>query len=217
MVAQGVFATGNLSSYCTMGEVLGVLSGYDLGAFGSAEALEERIKALLPISRSMVEKAAGRDFLWHGDEVVEVDGSGSNRLPLTEAGVWPPVVVREVRISGRLLGAEEWRAYSEMCMVRLTERARQQSFPKGVGNVRLLLDWGCEETPAEVRLAQAKLAAAELLAEVGGEGGAVQETRIGDYSVRYAEGGRFAAAVKGLCEAAAATLERYRTVRMGAV
>ena len=70
-----------MTSDCTMREVLVVLSGYDLGAFGSAEALEERIKALLPISRSMVEKAAGRDFLWHGDEVVEVDGSGSNRLP----------------------------------------------------------------------------------------------------------------------------------------
>jgi hypothetical protein len=217
MVAQGVFATGNLRSYCTVGEVLGVLSGYDLGPFGSAEALAERIKALLPISRSMVDKAAGRDFLWHDDEVVEVDGSGSKRLHLADAGVWSPVTVREVRIAGRLLGAEEWKAYPEMCMVRLTERARQQSFPNGVGNVSLLVNWGCEETPAEVKLAQAKLAAAELLAEIGGEGGAVQETRIGDYSVRYAEGGRFAAAVKGLCEAAAATLERYRMVRMGAV
>lgn len=217
MVAQGVFATGSLRSYCTVGEVLGVLSGYDLSTFGSAEALEERIKELLPIGRSLVDKTAGRDFLWHGAETVEVDGSGSDRLYLAEAGVWSPLTVHEVRIAGRLLGAEEWKCYPQMCMLRLTERARHSLFPIGVGNVSLLVDFGCEETPAEVKLAQAKLAAAELLAEIGGEGGAVQETRIGDYSVRYAEGGRFAAAVKGLCEAAAATLERYRTVRIGAV
>lgn len=217
MVAQGVFATGNLRSYCTVGEVLGVLAGYDLSPFGEAEALEKRIRELLPTSRSMADACAGRDFAWHGEDSVTLDGSGGDRLMLDEAGVAPPALVREVQVGGMLVDAAHWRAYEQMGMVRLTEGSPLRRFPAGTQNVTLVVDWGCEETPAEVKLAQAKLAAAELLAELGGDGGAVQETRIGDYAVRYAEGGRYAAAVRTLCEAAEAALRRYRSVRMRAV
>lgn len=217
MVAQGVFATGNLQSYCGVGEVLGVLSGYDLGALGEMVAVEDRIRQLLPTSRSMVDKAAGRDFLWHEDETITVDGSGSDRQRLSEGGVWPPVVVHEVRVEGRLLGAEEWRSYADTGAIRLTQNARQRRFPAGVQNVTVWVGYGEQSVPAEIALTQAKLTAAELLAELGGEGGTVQETRIGDYTVRYAEGGRFATGVKALCDAAAATLRRYRTTHVGAV
>lgn len=217
MVAQGVFATGNLRSYCAVGEVLGVLGGYDLSPFADGDLVEQRIRELLPISRSMIETSAGRDFLWHGEATVEMDGSGTDRLLLDEAGVAPPALVREVRIGGMLVNAAYWRAYEDIAIVRLTERSPLRRFPAGTQNVALVVDWGYQETPADVKLAQAKLTAAELLAELGGEGGAVQETRIGDYAVRYAEGGRYAGGVRSLCEAAEAALKRYRPVRMRAV
>ena len=217
MVAQGVFATGNLKTYCSVPEVLGVLAGYDLSPFAETEALEKRIRELLPISRSMAEACAGRDFLWHSEETVLMDGSGTDRLLLDGTGVAPPAQVGEVRVGGMLVDPEYWKAYPDIGIVRLTGDAPLRRFTAGAQNVALVADWGYQEPPADVKLAQAKLTAAELLAELGGEGGAVQETRIGDYTVRYAEGGRYAAGVRTLCEAAETTLKRYRPVRMRAV
>lgn len=217
MVAEGVFTTGLLSTYCTTEAVFALLRGYDLSAFGGEEALEPRVRDLLVISMGMVETAAGRDFLWHADETVLVDGDGTNRVQVLGSGVSAPVMVKQVKVNGREVPGSDWRCYPWVGILRLTPEAGLSAFPKGAQNVELLVDWGYEETPTEVALAQAKLAAAELLAELGGEGGTVRESRIGDYAVRYAEDGRYGSAVKRWCEEAERALRRYRTVRMAAV
>jgi len=217
MAAEGVFTTGNLTSYCTVEDVFKVLRGYDLAAFGGPEALAERVQELLPLARGMVDSGAGRDFRWHPGETVTLDGNGTDRALLSEAGVSLPVAVRAVRVGGGAVAAEACHVYGETGLVRLKPEASPGRFPVGVQNVAVDLDWGFEDTPVEVGMAQAKLAAAELLAELGGEGGAVQETRIGDYAVRYAEEGRYGGAVRRLCEEAAEVVRRYRVVRVAAV
>ncbi|MEN6304619.1 MAG: hypothetical protein ABFD96_17950 [Armatimonadia bacterium] len=217
MVAEGVFATGLVSSYCTSEDVFKVLRGYDLTGFGGEEGLAPRVRELLPITMSMVESCAGRDFRLHAEETVRIDGTGTDRVYVIAAGVPTPATVKGMKVDGQEVSAEGWRAYPATGMVRLTPEARLRTFTAGVQNVELVVDWGWETTPAEVALVQAKLTAAELLAELGGEGGTVAETRIGDYAVRYAEGGKFGGAVQRLCAEADAVLRRYVAVRMAAV
>lgn len=217
MGSQGVFTTGNLTSYCTVDEVLRVLRGYDLTPLGTEEELALRIEELLPLTRGIVEAGAGRDFRWHPDETVTLDGKGNDRLLLTDAGVELPVAVAAVRVDGITVPPAMYGVYPETGLVRLKPHATLRSFPAGVQNVAVDLDWGFEQTPTEVALAQAKLTAAEVLAEAGGEGGAVRETRIGDYTVRYAAEGRYGAAVGRLCAEAEEIVRRYRGVRVAAV
>jgi len=217
MVAEGVFTTGSMTSYCTAGEVMKVLAGYDLSAFGAEAELLTRVRELLPLTKGMVDTCAGRDFGWHGDETVWLDGTGTDCVDLAEASVAPPVVVREVQVDGQTVAATQYRAYAQTGLVRLKPRSAPATFAAGLQNVAVALDWGYEATPADIALAQAKLTAGELLAELGGEGGAVQETRIGDYAVRYAAGGRYAEAVARLCQEAELMIRRYRRVRIVAV
>ena len=148
-----------------------------------------------------------------------VDGNGTDRLQLTEIGVWPPVTVHEVSVGGVELGAAEWAAYPQLGVVRLTRWAGLSAFPRGVQkkNVTLLLSWGYEAVPDAVVLAQAKLAAAEVLGEAGGEAGGVTATRIGDYAVSYGREGRYAGTVGRLCEEAKEALAGFRVLRVRAV
>jgi hypothetical protein len=217
MVAEGVFSTGRISSYCSVEDVFAVLRGYDLAGFGGEAGLADRVWALLPSSRSAVESLAGRDFFHHVGEEVLLDGSGSSQLNLGQGGVQGPVQVQAVEVNDWPLESGEYRVYSEAALVRLSPGARWLRFPRGVQNVRVVLDWGPETPPEEVVLAQAKLAAAELLGELGGEASAVVETRIGDYAVRYDSGGRFSGAISRLLSEARETLRRYRRLAVGTV
>lgn len=217
MVAEGVFATGRMSSYCTVDEVLKVLHGYDLSGYGDTAELAERIEELLPQTAGMIETCAGRDFRLHAGETVRLDGQGTDRVWVTQGPVKRPVQVRGLRVSGATVDAEAYHVYAETGLMRLKPGAGPAAFPVGVQNVEVELDWGFAEPPTEVALAQAKLTAAEVLAEVGGEGGAVQETRIGDYAVRYAAEGRYAAGIERLCAEAQAIARRYRQSGVGVV
>jgi len=217
MVAEGVFSTGRKSSYCTVDDVRKVLGGYDLSAYADVEGLEARIQELLPGTREAVDQYAGRDFFRHEETTVTLDGSGTDRLQLAEAGARPPVSVQAVTVAGQTLGPEEWCAYGSVGTVRLTGKSSLARFPTGAQNVTVALSWGYEAIPEVVIQAQAKITAAELLGEAGGEAGEVTSTRIGDYAVSYGREGRYAGPVARLCEEAREALVAFRVVRMRAV
>lgn len=212
----GVFATGLLSSYCTEEDVLKLLQGYDLRPFTEEELLQ-RAQELLPLAKRMIDSYAGRDFLYHANETVVLDGTGKDRLQLTEAGVWPPLEVHALYIGGELVAPTSYCVYAHTGLIRLRPEGGRLHFPVGVQNIVIEVSWGEPEPPVEIGWAQAKLAAAELLAELGGEGGVVQETRIGDYAVRYAMGGRYASAITRLCSEALELLKPHRFVRMSVI
>lgn len=216
MVAEGVFTTGNLSSYCSVDDVFKVLVSQDLDVWGGRAALEERVRELLSSAQSTIETASGRDFTWHPGDAITIDGNGTDRVMLTMVGVATPMQVKQVTVNGRVLTGTEWRAYPQVGMVRLTGNG-QRLFTAGVQNVTVTVDWGYTEAPAAIALAQAKLVAAELLAELGGEGGTVRETRIGDYTVRYAEGGKYGEYVERLCAEALEGLKRWRKVGIAVI
>lgn len=217
MVAEGVFTTGRTTSYCTVAEVQQLLAGFDLGPRLQDEALADRIGGLLAGTRAAVERHAGRDFARHENDQVAVDGSGTDRLMLGEVGVRSPMTVHAVTVDGVALSEGEWAAYPLLGVVRLREGARLRAFPKGVGNVTVSVSWGHETVPDAVRVAQAKLTAAEILGEAGGEAGGVTATRIGDYAVSYGREGRYAGAVSRLCNEALEALAGFRVMRIRAV
>ncbi len=218
MVASAVFSTGSLTSYCTIQQVQALLVGYDLSRIGNQEAVTERIQQLLSLTRQAVDKAAGRDFLWHADETIILDGSGTDRLSLAPQGVVPIELVQEIQIKGRSVPAADYVVYGEIGEIRLKPSASIGScFPAGQQNITLTLDWGYAQVPADVVMAQAKLTAAQLLSEAAGETATAAMLRVGDYAVRYAPEGQYGAVIQRLMQEAHQALRPYRGLGMAAV
>jgi len=217
MVAEGAFATGPLDSYCTVEDVLALLSAYDVDHWGGQTALSERIYQLLSPTRQAVDTEAARDFFYHEDEEIVVDGSGTRVLCLCEVGVYPPAEIASVSINGMLLDADHWRYYQSANSIKLIPRASVRSFIAGVQNVAIALDWGYEMPPGDIVMAQAKLVAAQLISELSAEAQAVQALSIGDYSVRYSADGRYGADISRLISSAKETIHKYRPMQMASV
>ena len=68
-----------------------------------------------------------------------------------------------------------------MGVFALPERLPEQSYA---------WDWGYEQVPGDVSLAQAKLTAAQLLAEAAGETISAERVALGDWAVTYATADR---------------------------
>jgi len=218
MVAEGVFTTANLVSYCAAEDVLALLQAYDTSEWGTAEELLTEATAALATTRSAIEAAAGRDFFLHADETVMLDGTGTRVLLLAPLGLTPVVAVAEVSVDGRELDGGEWLFYpDEAAIVLAASSSLGRHFPEGSQNVEVTLDWGYEVTPADVASAQAKLAAAELLAKHTGEQGGVEALSLGDYTVRYGADGRFAQTLRRLVAESRETAARYRRIDFCAI
>ncbi len=217
MVAEGVFTTANLVSYCRAEEVLSFLRAWDTSGWGTPEELLADATALLATTRAAIESAAGRDFFLHPDETVRLDGTGTRVLLLAPLGLTPVVAVERVAVGGRALPAGDWLFYADEAAIVLAAGATiGERFPVGRQNVEVTLDWGYEATPPEVVAAQAKLAAAEMLARFTGDQGGVEALSLGDYTVRYG-GGRFAHSIRRLVSEAQEALARYRRLDFCAI
>ncbi len=217
MVAEGAFATGALDSYCTVQDVLALLSAYDVSDWGGQAALSDRISQLLDPTRRAVDTAAGRDFFYHEADEIALDGSGTRVLCLTEAGVYPPADLTGVTINGTALAANQWRYYPSANSLKLIPGASVQSFVAGVQNIVIALDWGYELPPGDIAIAQAKLVAAQLISELSAEAQAVQALSIGDYTVRYNMEGRYGGEIVRLLSSARETIHKYRAMQMASV
>lgn len=218
MVASGVFTTTNLTSYCSVEDVLSLVGAFDASEWGSDEELAREVSALLAPTKAAVDSAAGRDFLLHADATVEVDGTGTRVLLLAPLGLSPVVEVTSVAVDARELGDDEWLFYQdESAIVLAAGSCLGTKFPEGSQNIEVTLDWGYPVTPTDIVLAQAKLAAAELVAQNTGERGGVEAVSLGDYSVRYAGAGRFAHTVRRLVSEANELVARYRRIDFCAI
>jgi hypothetical protein len=218
MVAEGVFTTANLVSYCAPEDVLALLQAYDTSEWGTEEELlTEAVREMAP-TRAAIEAAAGRDFFLHSDETAVLDGSGTRVLLLAPIGLTPVVSVTSVCVDGRELADGDWLFYpDEAAIVLAASSSLGRRFPEGSQNVEVRLDWGYENTPSDVAAAQAKLAAAELLAKHTGEQGGVEALSLGDYTVRYGGDGRFSHTIRRLVAEARETVARYRRVEFCAI
>jgi hypothetical protein len=212
-----------LDSYCLAADVVPLLGGYDLSVVGDAAAVAARVAQLLPVTRQRLEDLAGRDFFWHAGETVVLDGTGRGRLSLYETGCTPVAAVQAVVVDGHTLPPAAYAVYPQKGEIHLHAHGEgagwrlEGRFPHGLQNVTVTLDWGYPQVPPEVSLAQAKLTAAELLAEAAGEKLTAAEVHLGDFSVRYAGAGKYAAAIQALVQEAGALVQGYRRVGMRVV
>ncbi len=218
MVASGVFTTANLTSYCSVEDVLALLRAYDTSEWAAEEELVAEIAALLAPTKAAVDSAAGRDFMLHADETVVLDGTGTRVLLLAPLGMTPVVQVHAVSVGGRALTEDEWLFYPEEAAIVLAASSSFAShFPEGTRNIEVALDWGYEATPSDVMAAQAKLVAAELIAKYSGEAGGVEAVSLGDYTVRYGGAGRHGYTVRRLVAEASEAVARYRRIDFCAI
>jgi hypothetical protein len=217
MVADGVFVTGLIDTYCEVDDVLRLLTGCDLSGLGESTEIESRILDLIGSTYSEVNREAGRDFVHHEAVEILADGTGNDCLCLGARGICPILAVQEVEVDGALLPATAYACYAQEGAIRLRPGAAQTSFPKGVQNVRIVLDWGYASPPGDIRLAQAKIVAAQVLAEVSSGRGAVQSLRIGEYSVAYAGDGEHSATIERWLADARRAAALYRSARVAVV
>ncbi|NSW54556.1 MAG: hypothetical protein HPY44_00965 [Armatimonadetes bacterium] len=213
MSAEGVFVTGLFEWYCTVDDVFRLLAGHDVSAIGDSDALELRVRGLMPVSMAAIDAEAGRDFLLHSDEVVMCDGQGEGRLMLGPLGVSPLLAVHSVVVGGRKLSTEEYVVYYPEAVIRL----RSGEFPEGLANVEVTADWGYNGAPQEIRMAQARLVAAQILSECAGDRGSVERLQIGDYAVDYGSGGEHAGVIERWVTDARSAARSYRKLRLAAI
>jgi hypothetical protein len=206
-------------SYCTVAEVCELLAGFGLGALGEGAELEARVEDLLPATKAQIDSAAGRDFGVHGNEAVVTDGTGHDCLFLFRLGRLPILAVRELRVEGETVPSDDYAVYADEGYLRLRPTATWGTrFPEGVANVEVDLDWGYETAPAEIVAAQAMLTGAQLLSRASSaSGGGAVSKRLGDYAVRYAAEGPYAAAIGQWLDDVERTAARYRGVGIGSV
>ena len=218
MVAEAVFSTGALGSYCTAADVLALLSGYDLSALGDAAAVEARVIALLPVTMEAIDGAAGRDFLLHRSAQLRLDGTGAAVMSLVESGSVPIISVDLLTVDGNAVELDRVVVGEDDGSLRLIRGGSGPvGFTRGTLNVEVTLDWGYISPPSDISTAQARLVAAELLAAVDGPAGKPESVRIGDYEVKYGGGGAHQDAICALTEGARRITGRYRRPAIGAV
>jgi len=194
--------------YCTVEDVRELLATYDLSELGEEAEVESRIARLIEVTRSQIEAECNRDFHLHYLDTVKIGGTGNERLVLEEV---PILFVREVRSAGEVLKSEDLVVDGSLGLI--VKKAGE--FPVGVENVEVQVTWGYVTPPADIAYAHAKLVAAELLAQLQGESGGVESTKIGDYQVSYEAGGRFAQQVERFKSEAYRTLALYRSPALG--
>jgi len=210
-----------LASYCTVDDVRNLLAGVEpddanstLGAWLSEEAADGVITSYIE-GRSLVRihKLAGRDFDFHEDVDVVVDGSGSDTLRLGELGFLPLTDLSALTVLSTEQDLDDfvWYQDGRVCVAETysTDYLRPRMtypFPYGRQNVSLTISWGYEASPpAEIVQAQAMLVAAMVLQHVArsktetpGMVGGIQQIQFEDFRVTNYQRSRFSADIAEL-------------------
>ena len=212
-------------SYCSQSDVEGWLQPHmsDLVAadvFGSSQALQARVRALLPTTKKAVDWMADRDFEYHPDVTVTLDGDGtSDTLFLCDLGVKPIESVASVTENGDTVPEDGYVVYGPEGMIRKCAAGSYSPggvWSKGVRNIVVQLTYGYSDVRQqlpEIVQAQAMLTAAAALGQAAGAGsGGVESTRLGSFSVTYGTDNAYAGVVRSWVEQAREIVGRFRRI-----
>jgi len=213
-------------SYCSQSDVEGWLQPHasDLvaaEAFGSAQAVQARIRVLLPATKRAVDWLADRDFDYHADAAVTLDGDGaSDTLFLCDLGIKPIESVAGITENGEAVPEDSYVVYPAEGLIRKCAAggyAPGGVWSEGVRNIVVQLTYGyadLRQQLPEIVQAQAMLTAAGLLGQAAGAGsGGVESARLGSFAVTYGADNAYAGTVTSWVELARETVLRFR--RMG--
>ena len=219
--------------YCTVRDVINQLrqvapddNDLDLGAWLSAAGRDDAALSALVDARYWVEDKTGSDFDYHEDVAVELDGSGEGTMHLDLLGFVPLLEVTLLTVGGNPYNLANFATYQNGLFKykKIAPRSRYtrslaaaRAFPDGTQNVAMTLTWGYPEYPYDLRMAQAKRAAAILLlnleiaqTQAGDVSGGLRELTFDDFSIKLGSGGRYTAMVAQLQKDAKETCFRYR-------
>ena len=229
-----------MSSYCANDDVLssngGVLIAFkddliDSAMFGSERALTTRISELLPLTKLAIDRQAQRDFDYHEEETVTLDGEGNSDTLFLGAslGYKPILAVTSITENDLVLEDTTYQVRGtegEITKVCADTYTSGGAWKRGYHNITIVMTWGYEtsscsgtyttDVPPEIIQAQAKLTAAAILAQSAGAGsGGVKSMGIGAFSVSYGDGHGYAPAINSWAEDIRAACRYYgRGIRL---
>jgi hypothetical protein len=220
--------------YCTIADVRHELRGVaidnptnnqDLGAWLSSTERNDVLLRALVDARMWVDDKTKRDFDYHKEVMVAVDGSGEDVLNLASYGFLPLYKVSFVEIDGRAHKPDKFALYPSTGRVKAKSYGQASryasrgsaAFPIGAQNVVLSLTWGYQHIPRDIVVAQARKAAALVLDQLeradlstGDVSPGFREVNYGDVKIRMGDYGRYGLSIRRLEEQALETCMRYR-------
>jgi len=218
--------------YCNVEDVITVLKRVSvdseqetLGAWLDHETRDEVIRFYIPDARLWVNGKAGHDFDYHQNVAIEVDGNGLDCLDLSKYGFVPLLAVADLVISNSAQDSDDYVYYSDgrirpveqVTSIKYTTGRPYPFFLSGAQNVEMTITWGYVTPPYDIRMAQARKVAADILVELdtadaedGVVPGGASRLTYGDLNIQVGTAGRFAAAVKALELRALDACRRHR-------
>lgn len=217
-----------LITYCTEEDVLLLMAGVmpdaegdTLQAFASSETLTRIVDSVLATTKLALDDECGRDFDLHDEVEVAVDGSGSDELDIGRYGFRPLLALDAMAIGGSTCTLTDY-TWDQAGVISPTDYwGGYPIFYRGYRNVALTITWGYEQVPADVVMAQTKLAGVEVFgrivaanaAEPGMIGGA-QRIQFGDLNVTHYGRGRYSATIDAWKADVAKVVAKYRRLRI---
>jgi len=159
---------GDKTEYCTVQDVRIHLAGVgedDAGdpfaAFWGADIFDQKVAALLPIAKREVDKMAQRDFCYHKEVDIYMDGTGGQYLPFHRFGFVPLLEVKSLTVEGDEQNLDDFVVYQDGRFGSKTWLDTDDElasntwmwFPLGRQNIELTITWGYEDVPADIMLA----------------------------------------------------------------
>lgn len=220
--------------YCNISDVRNELRGVavddpannqDLGAWvSSVERNDVLLRALID-ARLWVNYQTRRDFDYHTDVEVVMDGSGDDTMHLDNAGFLPVASVEDLKVNGAIRSLGDYAIYPSDGKIKWKRTHRTsryagrtyEAFPMGTQNVAMTLTWGYVEVPRDIVVAQARKAAAFVLDQLeranlssGDISPGFREVDYGDVRIRMGDSGRYGQSIRRLDQQALETCLRYR-------
>lgn len=188
-------------------------------AFGGAQAVQARIRALLPATKKAIDWLADRDFGYHADATVTLDGPGdTDTLFLCDLGVKPIEWVSSVVENGEALDGDDYVVYASEGLLRkcaVIGYGSGREWGEGVRNIVVTLSYGYSDIRQqlpEIPQAQAMLTAAAVLAELARvyPDGHAEIKRFGTLHVSYGTENTHADTIRSWLAQARETAARFR-------
>lgn len=170
MITRASEDAGDKTEYCTVQDVRTHLAGVGMddagepfGAFWSSDVFNERVRKLLPVGKKEVDRMAGRDFCYHEDVDIAMDGAGTQYLPFDRFGFVPLIEVSELSIEGTVQDLTDYVTYQDGRFGPVTWFADNteltstswMNFPLGRQNIVMTVTWGYTDVPVDMEVAAA--------------------------------------------------------------
>lgn len=218
-----------LETYCDRRDVIllmhGIMAdaeGDALEAYASSQTLNQILNTILPDTKRSLDDDCGRDFDYHAEVEIAVDGPGGDEINLGYWGFLPLLDVDAIAVDGSAETLTDY-TWDTRGIVRPTDYwGGYPIFTRGYRNVTMTITWGYDAPPADVIAAQAKLAAIEMLgrisaanaAEPGMIGGS-QQVRFGDLTISNYSRGRYSPTIDRWQADVNKVINRYRILQVG--